>query len=166
MGRTPESDCLRSVFQLTFSFQNPNASVYMEFFKIWERGLAAVKKVDGIFVEFLIQPQPVTKGKNMFGLTAGKTDYVNIDMTVAYNRASDDKLIEATFNDIVNKQQAYLKSHGHLVDFIYLNYADISQNVYNSWGAGNVAKLKAASRKYDPTGVFQKLVPGGYKIFK
>jgi hypothetical protein len=138
----------------------------MEFFKIWENGLSAVKKVNGIFVEFLIQPQPVTNGTNLFGLTAGKTDYVNIDMTAAYNDASDDKLIEATMNDIVAKQRTFLKSHGHLIDFIYLNYADISQDVYGSWGANNVAKLKSASRKYDPKGVFQTMVPGGYKIFK
>jgi hypothetical protein len=29
-----------------------------------------------------------------------------------------------------------------------------------------VEKMKAAAKKYDPFGVFQKLVPGGFKISK
>ncbi|KAI1779467.1 Glucooligosaccharide oxidase [Hypoxylon cercidicola] len=153
-------------FQLTFSFQNPNASVYMELFKIWENGTSAVADVNGIFIEFLTQPQPVTNGTNMFGLIGGKTDYVSVDMTAAYNNESDDALVEAAMTDIVEKQRALLKSHGYLIDFIYLNYADISQDVFDSWGADNVAKLQDVSKKFDPEGVFQTMVPGGYKIFR
>jgi hypothetical protein len=29
-----------------------------------------------------------------------------------------------------------------------------------------VKKMKAAAKKYDPLGVFQKFVPGGFKISK
>ncbi|RYP11695.1 hypothetical protein DL767_011016 [Monosporascus sp. MG133] len=153
-------------FQLTFSFQNPNASVYMELFKTWENGISPIADVEGIFVMFLTQPMPVTNGTNMFGLTAGKTDYVLIDMTVAYDNESDDTLVQGAITDIVNRQQALLKSYGLLVDFIYLNYADISQDVLNSWGDDALAKLQAVSKKYDPKRMFQKLVPGGYKLFK
>ena len=102
----------------------------------------------------------------MFGLTPGKTDYVLIDMTAAYDNASDDALVESVINDIVKQQRALLKSSKYLVDFIYLNYADISQNVLSTWGAGNLAKLQAVSKKYDPKGVFQTRSPGGYKLFK
>ena len=100
----------------------------------------------------------------MFGLTPEKTDDVMIDMTAGYANKADDALVQPVIWDIVNKQRALLKSHGHLMDFIYLNYADISQKVVQSWGTDNVAKLRAASKKYDPKGVFQKQVPGGYKI--
>ena len=136
----------------------------MELFKIWEQALNKVSKVEGIFVEFLIQPHPVTKGTNMFGLTPGKTDDVMVDMTAAYNNESDDALVKSVITDIVKKQRAILKQNGHLMDFIYLNYADTSQKVFQSWGANNVAKLKAVSKKYDPKGVFQKHVPGGFKL--
>ncbi|RFU80154.1 oxidoreductase, fad-binding [Trichoderma arundinaceum] len=153
-------------YQLTFSFTNPTAGVYMELFKIWEKDITALANVEGLFIEFLIQPQPVTNGTNMFGLTPGKTDYVLIDMTAAYDNAADDALVEGTINTIVKKQRSMLKSRGYLIDFIYLNYADISQNVLGSWGAGNLAKLRAVSRKYDPSGVFQTKSPGGYKLFK
>lgn len=155
-----------SAFQLTFSFENPDAAVYMELFKTWENSTGAFDDVEGIFVEFLVQPQPVTNGTNMFGsLTPGKTDYVIVDMTAAYSNESDDALVETAMNGIVDKQKALLASGGYLVDFVYLNYADVSQGVYSSWGADSVAQLQAVSNKYDPDGVFQTMVPGGYKVF-
>lgn len=154
-----------SAFQLTFSFENPAADVYTELFKIWENGTGAFDDVEGVFVEFLVQPQPVTNGTNLFGLTPGKTDYVIVDMTAAYADESDDALVEAAMNDIVDRQKALLASGGHLVDFVYLNYADVSQDPYSSWGADSVAQLQAVSNKYDPNGVFQHMVPGGYKVF-
>ena len=47
---------------------------------------------------------------------------------------------------------------------IYLNYATDFQDSISSYGQVNVQKLRDASRKYDPDQVFQKLVPGGFKI--
>lgn len=137
----------------------------MELFKIWENGTSALADVAGIFVEFLVQPQSVTNGKNLFGLVTGKTDYTIGLMTAAYSNASDEKKVQAVITDIVQAQKKLLRKGGYLIDFVYTNYADGSQGVYQSWGAKNVAKLRAASKKYDPEGVFQKRVPGGFKVF-
>ncbi|KAL1641337.1 hypothetical protein SLS61_010154 [Didymella pomorum] len=153
-------------FQLDFSYTNPPASVYLELWKIWENATREFSNVEGMFFEFLTQPQAVTNGTNMFGLVPGKTDYVMNLITASYAKASDDAFVQTAVTDILEKQKAILKKGGYLVDFIYQNYADISQDVHSSWGAENVAKLKAASRKYDPKGVFQRMVPGGFKIFK
>lgn len=48
--------------------------------------------------------------------------------------------------------------------FQYLNYADPSQDPIGSYGENNVRHLRRMSVKYDPNGVFQKLVPGGFMI--
>ena len=50
--------------------------------------------------------------------------------------------------------------------FIYLNYAGEFQDPLGGYAKANVEKLKALARKYDPKGVFQKLVKGGYKLAK
>ncbi|KAK1955991.1 FAD-binding domain-containing protein [Colletotrichum sublineola] len=152
-------------FQLDWSFHNPPADVYMELFKIWERGTSAVAEVEGIFVEFLTQPQSVTNGTNLFGLEAGKTDYAMMLMTAAYANEADDEKVRVAILDMVRAQRGLLRRRGYLVDFVYTNYADRSQGVYKSWGAENVAKMQAASKKYDPQGFFQKRVPGGFKVF-
>lgn len=48
--------------------------------------------------------------------------------------------------------------------WIYLNYADKSQKVLESYGAANVQRMRQVAAKYDPEQVFQRLCPGGFKI--
>ncbi|KAL8742605.1 MAG: hypothetical protein Q9184_008226 [Pyrenodesmia sp. 2 TL-2023] len=153
-------------FQLTFSFRNPDSATYFQLFKIYETAMTKLAGVEGIYVEFLVQPHPVTNGTNLFGLQAGKTDDVMVDMTSAYTHKADDALVGQVLGNMVNQQKQLLKGSDYLIDFLYLNYADISQPVLQSWGESNVDKLRAASKKYDRKGVFQTLVPGGFKIPK
>ncbi|OHF03772.1 hypothetical protein CORC01_01091 [Colletotrichum orchidophilum] len=51
-------------------------------------------------------------------------------------------------------------------DWLYLNYADKSQNPLRAYGEDNVNKIRAEALKYDPDGVFQTKCPGGFKITK
>jgi hypothetical protein len=48
---------------------------------------------------------------------------------------------------------------------LYLDYADNTQDPLAGYGSENVKKMKVAANKYDPSGVFQNLVPGGFKRF-
>lgn len=50
-------------------------------------------------------------------------------------------------------------------EFLYLNYADQGQDVIAGYGEGNQMELRRVSRVYDPEGVFQKAVVGGFKLF-
>ncbi|KAK4113194.1 FAD-binding domain-containing protein [Canariomyces notabilis] len=52
------------------------------------------------------------------------------------------------------------------LDWIYLNYADASQDPLASYGTENVEKLRSVAAKYDPDQVFQRLCPGGFKVSK
>lgn len=128
--------------------------------------MTKLASVEGIFVEFLVQPHPVTNGTNLFGLQAGKTDDVMVDMTSAYTHKADDALVGQVLGDTVNQQKQLLKESDYLINFLYLNYADISQPVLQSWGESNIEKLRTACKKYDHKGVFQTQVPGGFKIPK
>ncbi|KAH9898792.1 hypothetical protein F4778DRAFT_771795 [Xylariomycetidae sp. FL2044] len=56
------------------------------------------------------------------------------------------------------------RAMGDNIDFIYINYADVSQDVLGTYGAANVQHMREVAAAYDPTGVFQKRVPGGFKI--
>jgi hypothetical protein len=51
-----------------------------------------------------------------------------------------------------------------LLPWVYMNYADKSQDPLASYGLDNVKKLREAAQKYDPDRVFQTLCPGGFKI--
>lgn len=51
-----------------------------------------------------------------------------------------------------------------LLPWVYMNYADKSQQPLASYGMDNVKKMRDTAAKYDPEQVFQKLCPGGFKI--
>lgn len=62
------------------------------------------------------------------------------------------------------KIKAKAKELGLDEDFIYLPYADATQDALASYGVGNVRFMKGVAGAYDPTGFFQSRVPGGFKI--
>jgi hypothetical protein len=113
----------------------------------------------------LVQPQPVTNGTNSLGQTAGETDNVIGLVTVAYNNAADDSKALKGLQNIVDQHVALLQKAKLYLPFKYLNYADVSQDPFSSYGKRNKAHLEAVSEHYDPKKVFQKGVPGGFKLF-
>ena len=54
---------------------------------------------------------------------------------------------------------------GQLQRFQYLNYAAAYQHPLESYGADKLRFLRDVSRRYDPKGVFQRQVPGGFKLW-
>lgn len=48
--------------------------------------------------------------------------------------------------------------------FLYMGDSTYFQDIYDGYGQENKQRLLDISRKYDPKRVFQKLLPGGYKI--
>lgn len=85
---------------------------------------------------------------------------------ISWQGAEQDALFQQAGADLVDRIRAYAVSIGADNPYLYLDYADITQDPLASYGPENVEKMKAAAKKYDPEGVFQKLVPGGFKISK
>lgn len=50
------------------------------------------------------------------------------------------------------------------LDWVYVNYADKSQDPLASYGSENVDRLRRVAAEYDSEGVFQTLCPGGFKV--
>ena len=48
--------------------------------------------------------------------------------------------------------------------YLYLNYAASFQDPIAGYGNASVSMLQAVSKKYDPDQLFQKQVPGGFKL--
>jgi hypothetical protein len=57
------------------------------------------------------------------------------------------------------------EAKGLLLKFQYLNYAAAYQTPLETYGEDNLGFMRAVSKKYDPKGVFQKRVPGGFKLW-
>ena len=87
-----------------------------------------------------------------------------LDFNSIWALRADDAAINAALTKFLDEATALAKSRGQYADFIYLNYGTQGQDVIGSYGPQNVKALQEASRKYDPTQTFQKLVPGAFKL--
>lgn len=88
-----------------------------------------------------------------------------LNVAISWSSAADDEVVMAAARNMVMRSNAtaYAQGLGH--PFLYQNYAALEQPVFAGYGEENLAKLQAASKKYDPEGVWQKLQPGYFKVF-
>lgn len=104
----------------------------------------------------------LVRGGNALGLEYTSQTWLAID--IGWWNPEDDKVANEATASLIAKIEAAAKSRGKYVDYVFMNDADVSQNVIGHYGKRNVAKLRAAQRQYDPHEIFQKLVPGGFKL--
>ncbi|OJJ36233.1 hypothetical protein ASPWEDRAFT_60249 [Aspergillus wentii DTO 134E9] len=71
---------------------------------------------------------------------------------------------KAGMHQMAAKLTEFAKTVDGHVDMIYLNYADATQDPLGSYGADRVEFMRKVAAKYDPAGVFQSRVPGGFKV--
>ncbi|KAF2823680.1 FAD-binding domain-containing protein [Ophiobolus disseminans] len=128
-----------------------------------------IPKFDG-FVG--VAEEPITI-KHLEAAKANGGDPMNLDpkdggflMALYYTAYSDPKLDETAENylkTLISTVEKKTKAKNLFYDFYFLNDLGIAQDAFTSYKGGALNKLKAISRKYDPRGVFQHLVPG-YKL--
>jgi hypothetical protein len=102
--------------------------------------------------------------KNVLGTSARDGNSMVLLFSASWSDASSGPLVRAKVKEILRKISAVAKGSGLLRDFVYANYAGIWQEPVESYGAGNNAFLRTVAKKYDPHGVFQCQVPGGFKL--
>ncbi|KAI1390253.1 FAD-binding domain-containing protein [Hypoxylon trugodes] len=163
-------------FWLTYTFKLDRQVIY----RIVERYEALLDKLreaipDNNFgVNMVFQPllaswqhHSVVRGGNMLGLENLSDDCVILVVGNEVGTAElSDNVSAPVLKEMFDDIKSYAKSVDKHVDYLYLNYCDGSQNPMGSYGEENIKKMREASAKYDPTGVFQERVPGGYKISK
>ena len=90
-----------------------------------------------------------------------------LELTQTSSQSETRELADAafsTYKSAVDSVEAYAASVGGAVDFRYLNYCHGTQDPLRSYGEASLRKMREAAAKYDPAGVFQTRVPGGFKI--
>ena len=78
--------------------------------------------------------------------------------------SSANVLVEEAVKEIEDNMEKLAQNAGLSKKFLYMAYANKGQGVIQSYGQTNVQTLREVSAKFDPRGVFQKKVPGGFKI--
>ncbi|CZR68522.1 uncharacterized protein PAC_18421 [Phialocephala subalpina] len=86
------------------------------------------------------------------------------EQSISWSRAEDDAILEhfkSSVNAEINAKLEVIKATSA---YLYLSDASENQAVFQSYPPENLARLKAIRSKYDPTMVFTKLMPGGFKV--
>lgn len=106
------------------------------------------------------------RGGNVLGMERYKENFIMYQSYLLWSEAKDDELFINLGLMLTDGIQKFAASKGTAIDYLYLNYADQDQNPLANYGADNVKFMKTVAKKYDPFGVYQTLLPGGFKISK
>ena len=130
-------------------------------------------KKDTFFDYASVQFQPLPRvfiqhslerGGNVLGLDRYEDNNILFLLDMAWNGSHFDDRVRRLADQVMTNLTTYLHRVGALKDFQYINYAFQDQDPLGGYGAAALEKVKTASKKYDPGQVFQKLVPGGFKL--
>lgn len=88
-----------------------------------------------------------------------------LNLYLRWSSASDDSLITQFGQQALLKLQSRAEERNLTYPFVYLNDAGAGQDPFALYGGGrSLPRMRAVRQTYDPSGVFQDLQPGGFKI--
>ncbi|KAI9677984.1 MAG: hypothetical protein M1822_008092 [Bathelium mastoideum] len=138
---------------------------------IWEKTLETVSNIAGIEWSFILNPivpaaitEGNARGGNVLGLTADEPVIVVLLVGTWDNGEDDTSVVKAGWQAI-DEISARAKELGVFHPYIYMNYAWKDQDVISGYGTDTKLWLQRLSKIYDPDGIFQRAVPGGFKLF-
>ncbi|KIK65277.1 hypothetical protein GYMLUDRAFT_38710 [Collybiopsis luxurians FD-317 M1] len=98
-------------------------------------------------------------------LRESNDDLVCILILITWTEPADEPAIKEATNTLGAWGEAEARRRGLLNDFVYLNYANGGQRVYErSVTPEDLDKMREIQQKYDPSGTFENLWRGGYKL--
>ncbi|MCJ1401397.1 hypothetical protein MMC11_004610 [Xylographa trunciseda] len=167
-GSNPSGD--RQVY-VTVTVAN-NLALLSRVFDIADILLKPLKNKHGLRYAMAYQAIPtcvmshsLASGGNALGLDPEDGNLVLIFLDISWKDSIDDEIMNKQAGSFLKQVETLAASSGMLHKWKYLNYAAQWQDPIAGYGHENRERLRAASRKYDPGQVFQKQVPGGYKLF-
>lgn len=108
----------------------------------------------------------VEAGGNVLGMDRVDGNSVLFQVFMVYSGAELVDQADSFMTSYRETVRAQSVKTGTDIEFQYLNYAAKTQDPISSYGEANVAFLKNVSQKYDPAGIQQTRVPGGFKLPK
>jgi len=108
--------------------------------------------------------QGINKGGNPQGVDITKAPYFWMVENYSWTDPADDAKIYAFAASVTESIESQLTAAGQAAQFKYMNDAGLGQEIFQNYGATNLAKLQSIRTKYDPLKVYTTLMPGGWKV--
>ena len=143
-------------------------TIIRKFYALWENlADSAGSCVDSMAYIQSVPPCPSRSNPNSLGLplnTRPESDFVLFQTTFSYMDPNLTQALEQKMKEFARDVDAAAESEGVFVDWKYGNYAAGLEDVYGD--AEVKERLRSVSRRYDPEGMMQRLVVGGWKLFE
>ena len=161
--------------QMTWSISVQNdLQLLHAIYNAFNNSIPSIANVSGISWSITLEPLPKafldasTKlGGNVLGLPSnpkGNSLFL-IDSSFTWSNDADTTTVRKAGLKLLNDIAASAKKLGAENQWVDVNHADYTQDPISSFGLVNKGYLGVESLLYDPLQVFQKQVPGGFKIF-
>ncbi|KAH6658414.1 hypothetical protein BKA67DRAFT_557997 [Truncatella angustata] len=102
---------------------------------------------------------------NSLGISPSDGNGVILLISVSWSNATSSGPANHIGSKLLDAMDARARVLLGLHKFKYLNYANPTQRPLENYGKENLAFLKNVSTRYDPGKIFQKKVPGGFKLW-
>jgi hypothetical protein len=103
------------------------------------------------------------RGGNALGLDSSQI-YLCYAEVVEWVGSAFDEIVAAWVEETTYKINNATQKAGLYDAFNYMGDAAGFQSIFPGYGAENHQKLVDTAARYDPRGVFQTLMPGGFKV--
>ena len=163
-----ESRCIHS--QLSCVITHESTLPMLEAaYKQWNKSVSRVENLTDINWSLSLEPLPPAiykraKRPNSLGLSNRSGALVITLLSASWTNAADDAKVQKAAHDLFDGMEKDARALGVYDPFVYLNYAAPWQHPIASYGRDSVMKLQEVQNKVDPTRVFTRMVPGGFKI--
>ncbi|KAJ2892457.1 hypothetical protein MKZ38_009847 [Zalerion maritima] len=133
--------------------------------------LLEVMSSDDLVTQCLFQPLPkffadigVEKGGNVLGMDEVEGNSLLWLLTITGTTPEHEAVIHTKGAAMKAALDEYAESIDAKVPLLYVNYADPSQDPLKSYGTRNLRFMEKVAAKYDPDGLFQRRVPGSFRL--
>ncbi|KAH6661823.1 FAD binding domain-containing protein [Halenospora varia] len=165
----PDGGTIRKAFA-TATYAN-NVEMLQRFSDLATATMDSVRSVPGL--QFIVSMQPfgqfitsraAATGGNFLGLDVDDGERVLIGLTLSWTYDADDETIDEAIRFLIEEAGVQANELEAEDDFVFMNYAALWQDVYAGVGETNREEFRKVSKMYDQPQIFQRGVPGGFKL--
>jgi hypothetical protein len=137
----------------------------------WQETLAQLKDAEGFIFSFGFQPltkallqNSAATGGNAKAIDPNDGPLFIVLLNPVWHSAVDDDRIISGVTSLLAEFKRLASDKGLLHRYVFTNYAYENEDIFAGYGEQSLAKLNDVRKKWDPEGIFQMAVPGGFKI--
>lgn len=155
---------------MTTTFYNDH-EMLVRCYKIWQGFVETVKTVQGCIFPLTFNPilpiaiqRGAQQGGNVLGLDGITKPLVCATLCVTWELKEDDDKMVKTCRDLIASIDDESQKAGVYHPYKYMNYGWDGQEVIKGYGPESVNLMLKVSKQLDPRQIFQRAVPGGFKL--